>query len=201
MVGHMKKQQTVAELRALYDDTMRLELSNRLARIEGIITEAVDKAAFEIIANALGMTRERWHGDRWQVDHCNGRRTAVAEELGKVAMAHVMKAFPQFIEGVSKKFPRSMKAAMEKEYLEQYTYAMRRCVKDAAEENARKDAERVISEFNGKPVWACSHCDAQSSSRFLPAGWETDEDDRGSIRHLCAVCAEREKRQPVQGEP
>ena len=63
----------------------------------------------------------------------------------------------------------------------------------------RKDAERVISEFNGKLVWACSHCDAQSSSRFLPAGWETDEDDRGSIRHLCAVCAEREKRQPVQG--
>jgi len=131
-------------LRAEYEAELRAMINQRLGNLESIVDNVIEKAAFEIVANAIGVKRDRWD-DVWEVDHCNGRRSAVAEELGKRAMEQVRETIPTFVGQFTKK--RGMKIALQREFDEQYERRLMNAVREAAVEMANYDAEEAIAAF------------------------------------------------------
>lgn len=137
----MTKKKTIQEFTKEYDEALRDELQRGLKKLPELVTDMVNKGAEEIILNSIGMTH-RWHGEHWEVDHCNGRRTELANEIGKLARAQV----ETLIQSMSDKFvpSKSMKDALMKEYVDHYLHEARNEIRNAAHARAMRDVGEFL---------------------------------------------------------
>ena len=142
-----KTEQTPLEtLKAEYDKKLRSEIESRLQNLRGLVDSTIAASANEIIANAIGIQKHSWR-DQWEVDHCNGRRTSIANELGAEAMRQVKAAVPGFAAEWVKKPNKKMQEAMRREFEDAYERKFLEVVEEAAEEMARKDAMALLEAF------------------------------------------------------
>lgn len=84
-----------ADLKVLIDTRAKEILAKRLASIDTQIEETLHKQIDTIIACTLGL--ENRYG-QWSIDHCNGRKTAIAEEIGERVKVKLDECIPQWIE-------------------------------------------------------------------------------------------------------
>lgn len=138
-----KKAQPIEELREAYDAKLREEIEKGLPRVADRVDAMIDEGAREIIFAALGITK-RWN--EWEVDHCNGRKTAIANELGERAREHIKEHFPAVLAEFAKP-PKNILAIVRKEFMEQYEYHLTRVVRDLAERAATEHASELIEAF------------------------------------------------------
>lgn len=138
---------SIETLKAQFDAKLRAEIEHGLATLRPLVESTIARASNEIIANAIGVQQDRWHNDIWEVDHCNGRRTTIANELGAEAMKRVKEAVPGFIAEWVKTPNKKLKAAMQREFEDTYERALLKAVEEAAEELARKDALALLEAF------------------------------------------------------
>lgn len=143
---------SVQELKEEYDRQLKNEFITQLANIQKTVSNLIADSINQIMLNAIGMERDRWN-DHWKVDHCNGRRGAIVDEIGRHALAQVKLAIPDFVAalvteeaGVKKTLSRELRA----EYKEVFGRALREKLLEAAKERASKDvqamAEKVLAE-------------------------------------------------------
>jgi hypothetical protein len=135
------KKEPIEELRERYEQELRNAILQRMDSIATLVDQSIQMAADEIIANAIGIKRDRW--DRcWEIDRCNGRRSAIAEEIGAVALAQVKAAIPDFVQKFVVK--AEITKAIKIEYRAEYDRYMRRAIADAAHDAAKADAESIL---------------------------------------------------------
>lgn len=138
-----KKEQPIEELRAAYDAALREEIERKLPRMADTVDAIIEEGAREIIFAALGIVKRY---TEWEVDHCNGRKTAIANELGERARAHIKEHFPAVLAEFAKP-PRNIAAAVRKEFAEQYEYHLTRAIREIAERKATEHAEELMRQF------------------------------------------------------
>lgn len=138
-----KKVQPIEELRVAYDAALREEIEHKLPRLADTVDAIIEEGAREIIFAALGITKR--YGE-WEVDHCNGRKTAIANELGERARAHIKENFPAVLAEFAKP-PKNIVTAVRKEFAEQYEYHLTRVIRDLAQRAATEHAEELIEQF------------------------------------------------------
>lgn len=138
-----KTAEPIEELREAYDKKLREEIERGLPRVADRVDAMIDEGAREIIFAALGITKRY---DEWEVDHCNGRKTAIANELGERARARIKEHFPAVLAEFAKP-PKNIAAAIRKEFVEQYESHLTRVVRDLAERTAMEHAEELIETF------------------------------------------------------
>jgi BMFP domain-containing protein YqiC len=139
-----KSTKTVAELREEIDAAMRKQLESYLANIDVIASKWLERHFNQIVANAVGMTD---HWGRLEVDHCNGRATAIADNLGALAATRINEALPGWIEANLKPgLPKGWKKAMQDEYNSQFEYQLRDRVRDAVRNMAAEQADNMARE-------------------------------------------------------
>lgn len=136
------KRKTVAELRAEIDRRAREELTKQLASVEATVQDHVNHGIRSIAAAALGFA-DRW--DDWEVDHCNGRKTAIAGRIGELAMAAVKSSIDEAIVGLLAEpaTKKRIKAAMRRELEEQID----ECMRDAVRERVQQEAPRIVAQM------------------------------------------------------
>jgi DNA-binding TFAR19-related protein (PDSD5 family) len=138
-----KKAQPIEEMREAYDAKLREEIEKGLPRVKDRVDAMIDEGAREIIFAALGITK-RWN--EWEVDHCNGRKSAIANELGEQARKRIKEHFPAVLAEFAKP-PKNIVATIRKEFAEQYEYQLIRLVRAQAESVAAEHAEELIKTF------------------------------------------------------
>lgn len=143
-----KKKKPIDEYKAQYDEALRKEIDTRMTHMRELVDGVLSDAAFEIIANAIGMTKDRWNRGQWTVDHCNGRRTAAANALGEHALEYVKSQLPDFVAQFAN-VPKKLSASMKKEYRDVYDRKLREVLTAHAEEQARKDADELLNALKG----------------------------------------------------
>lgn len=134
---------TVEQLATEYERQLRAAFKEALEKVPQETHALLQKAKYEIINNALGFRTDSWNG-RWEVDHCNGRQTAVANELGAVVMREIKAALPEFVEQVASQPPKKMLDALKQEYLDVYGREMRTAIRALAAEDAKRDAAKAV---------------------------------------------------------
>lgn len=140
---------SVEQLREELTQQLKEGLIQQIRKLPDIIALYVDNAATEIVAAAVGLKRDDWHDGKWEVDHGNSRRSAISDELGKLAMKQVMLSFPTFLDGLTKEvkpYP-GLKKAMRQEYKEKLSEKMQEAIVEWAEEEAQKDATTMMKDF------------------------------------------------------
>lgn len=145
MAPKTKTVQTPLEtLKAEYDKKLRAEIEGRLQNLRELVDNALVAATNEIIANAIGIRKDRWSFDRWEVD---SSRSVIARELGEEALRQVKAAIPGFVKEWVKTPNKKLRAAMQREFEDSYERALLKHVEQAAEEMARKDAMALLEAF------------------------------------------------------
>ena len=131
-----KKEVSIEDLKKEYDSALRTSIEKQIKDLDDIVAEAIEKSASEIILNAIGMTQ---HWGQWEVDHCNGRLSTLANSLGEKAR----KQAEEMASSVANSFKAdpSIIKALKKEFSEQYYSSARNSVKELAHERALKDVE------------------------------------------------------------
>lgn len=105
------------------------------------VFQKLDKGTEDILLKILGF--ERRYGDKWEIDHCNGRQgnTAAGDYL-RACQDQAVKAWFEQIEMPA--MTPALKKQLEAAYKKEYTWRVVRAVEDAAQERARKDAEELV---------------------------------------------------------
>lgn len=135
----------IAALRKEIDNVTLEQLKKIRAGLEHRVASAVDKRIDNILAAALGFS-DSW--GRLEVDHCNGRKTAIADEIGRFAMDRVKASVDSWIATVADegKLPKGWKQAMKKEYEERLSYKLSEAVRRHADEFAASQAEQLLTQ-------------------------------------------------------
>lgn len=144
---------SVEELRDELDKRLREALIEKIQTLDEVIENTIQHAATNIICNALGVTSDHWHDGRWEVDHCNGRKSAIAEELGALALKQIQTAIPDFITGIvgqDIKMPQ-FRTALRKEYREQLAGRAYEKMREFAKEQAEKRSEELMAQLTNNP--------------------------------------------------
>lgn len=137
------KLKPIEELRDAYDKKLREEIERKLPHVSERVDAVIEDGAREIIFAALGIVKRY---NEWEVDHGNGRKTAIANELGERAMAHIKEHYPAVLAEFAKP-PRNIVAAIRKEFAEQYEYELTRAVRSLAGRMAMEHATELIEAF------------------------------------------------------
>jgi len=138
-------QKPIEQLRSEYESTLRAEIEAAILpeNVKRAVDRVIEEAAMQIIYAALGI--EKRYG-QWEVDHANGRKTAIANALGEHAMSLIKSAMPAFIADF-KVSQRELKAALKKEFNEQFDAHLERMVRERAREAAEVEATRLMDAF------------------------------------------------------
>lgn len=138
-------EERIADLRRQIDEKTEASLQEALKDLDSRIHSIVEQRISKIVAATLGL-EDRW--GRVEVDHCNGRQTAVANAIGEMAMAQIDRQFPEWIKQAigNDKLPKGWKQAIRKEYDERLNWRLRELVKDHAESVIQTNAEKLLEE-------------------------------------------------------
>lgn len=133
---------SVDELREELDLAIKQKLQAAIENMDGITEKYVSRHVDQIIALTFGLS------DRWghlEIDHCNGRKTELANEVGRMAFAHFNKLIPGWIEkNIKQGVPKGWVKAMRDEYKGEYSRAINNRARDLARERAWADAESFL---------------------------------------------------------
>lgn len=135
---------TTQELREELDRQLKKKLIKEIEKLDDYVSTLVEQHAVEILRSAVGI-RSDWEG-RWEVDHTNGRRSAVADELGNHAMTLVRLAIPEFVEKFvgDHKFSAKFKRAARREFKEQVSRKMYEEMREWAEKESASYAAQLL---------------------------------------------------------
>ena len=124
-------------------------LEHRLENIEKDVNTRIDQVVNTIIANSLGFT-DSW--GRVEIDHCNGRRAAIANAIGEKALALVESRIPDWFEQTfpNGKIPREWMTSLKNELREQLGYKLMTATSWKADEMADKLMQGVIDSLAPK---------------------------------------------------
>lgn len=137
----------IEDLRAAHEARLRAIIAKMATKgnYENIVERIIEDSAYEIIANAIGLTR-RDDNDTWEIDHCNGRKSAIAKEIGEYTMQLIRAAIPEFLQEF-KKPNKAIQAAIKREFDEIFDRQLRYELRDMAEKMAEAEAHRLIDIF------------------------------------------------------
>jgi hypothetical protein len=130
------------DLAVEYQKQLRAALMTAIEQLPKVTQDLLEEGKVQVLANALGVKRD-W-GGRWEVDHCNGRRSALANELGETVMVDIKKAIPDFVTKFAAKLPKGLQKELEQEYVHAYAREMRTAIRQLALEDARRDAAKAV---------------------------------------------------------
>ena len=148
------QQKPIEQLREEYASTLRAEIECAIKpeNVKRAVEQVIEQGARDIIYAALGL--ENRFG-RWEVDHGNGRRSAIANELGEHAMSLIKAQMPEFV-AEFKKSQKVVKAALKKEFAEQFDSHLERMVRERAREAAEVEATRLMDAFRKEVSDECA---------------------------------------------
>lgn len=142
---HLEKM-TTPELRAELETETRKHLLRELDNLPDVIHRIVTENAEAIILAHLGVKRSTWDG--WEADHCNGRRTELANSMGAEAVKTIRAALPQFISQLAESSPlnKGIHKAARAEYKEQFSRILRDEINRVAQERAAEMARIAVED-------------------------------------------------------
>lgn len=139
-----KEVKTIPQLKAEIDAAMTAKLEAYLTNIDDIAGRWLDRHFDQVVAKSIGM-EDRW--GRLEVDHCNGRATALANNLGDYVAARINQILPGWIEkNLKPGLPKGWKKAIQDEFDSQLEYQLRDRIRDAVRNLAAEQADNMARE-------------------------------------------------------
>lgn len=117
--------------------------ANTEEKIKETVINLLEKESKQIVLKLLGFS-ESW--GKWEVDHCNGRggQSAAGDFLTRVQQG----AIQEWLKTVAMPtMNRATKAGMQKSAQSEYTYNLKRLVREYAAAQAATDAKEVIKQL------------------------------------------------------
>jgi hypothetical protein len=125
--------EVIEELTTEEANTIRMESAfglsqnNMSKRLQKEIQEAVDEtyksfksSIKDTILKSLGFEKDRWGGQKWEVDHCNGRMSSVTENISHMARSWFKEiGAEEFCESLLKTEKQELLKQIEKEVKQQ----------------------------------------------------------------------------------
>lgn len=144
---------TVPQLQEELDKRMKKALIAAIKDLPETIEEQVERAGWHIITAAMGVKRDHWSNDKWEIDGSNGKGTALAVKLGEEALKQVQLAMPDFVMQLvladgAIPLPK-IAQAMRKEYKERVYNTLHEEAGKWVEENAAKRAAELLTKLTG----------------------------------------------------
>jgi hypothetical protein len=139
------QEQRIKDLRKQIDDKTEAALAECLKDLDYRIQCSIDKRIGDIVAQSMGFSN-RWH--EWEIDHCNGRATAIANAIGERAEMYLAEKMPNYLDEVigKKVLPKGWKTAIRKEFDERLGWLLRDMVKNHADGIMQSTAEKLLEE-------------------------------------------------------
>ena len=132
MIGSDEVKEIVGLIETARDDW----LHKTKASMRTTVQEKLDAHLHEIISKLLGFDN-RWGGS-WEIDHCNGRKSSIADEI----VAEVQPAVHDHVLAALKNWKPS--AAQKKAIVTDYEHEFKRKVREAVAERARVDVQTFV---------------------------------------------------------
>jgi hypothetical protein len=138
------KRRTSAQLKAELEARAAEQLEKSLEGVEYRVDEMVARRLNGIVLAALGM-EERF--GEVSVDHCNGRKTAIANRIGALAMERIGASFDKWLAQacLAGKMPKGWRAAVRKEYEDAIEWQLRDRMKRHVQAIAEAEVERMVA--------------------------------------------------------
>lgn len=140
---------SVEQLRDEFNERMRVSLIEAIEKLPERINAHLDDSVEEIITAALGVKKDSWNANKWEIDTHNPK-SAVAIELGQHVMAQVKLAIPDFIKGLVIGDPRipPIKTAYTKAYKEHLAELFNRKTWEIAHAAAEKRFVKIMEDIS-----------------------------------------------------
>lgn len=137
---------SLGELKKELEARARAALLEEIEKINITVVTLVQQNARDIIANALGFS-STW--GRWEVDHCNDRKSAIANALGQAALSQIQLALPDFIAEMKTDITKEdfMKSAGRRDYADQYRRRLAEHMHKWVEEESLRESKVIIEEI------------------------------------------------------
>ena len=105
------------------------------------VFKKLDRGTEDILLKILGFNRR--YGDKWEIDHCNGRQgnTAAGDYL-RTCQDQAIKAWFEQIQMPA--MTPVLKKRLEAAYKKEYEWRIMRSLEEAVQGRARKDAEELV---------------------------------------------------------
>jgi hypothetical protein len=144
------KKLKLTQLRKMYEDKLKQAYVDALSnekKLEATIKREMEKiissSAAIIAQEAIGFSNRRW--GEWEVDHCNGRKTALANELGKYAFELVKQEIEKQKDKIyPETFTRKQILGLREEMQEQVHRIASHHLSDLAEVKAKEIIKAVV---------------------------------------------------------
>jgi soluble cytochrome b562 len=137
----MINKKRVEEMMKVADDAMASTIKE--------LPKMIKSKTSGVIAAMFGFERSSSWGE-WKIDHCNGRQSEISEWMSHRAK----KIFRDELEKtITKKFVKDViketkaKAAIQKEFKEQFLYQFKRHVVELAKKHAEEEAKKYMEGF------------------------------------------------------
>lgn len=137
------KQKPLDELRRLYEEHLRANLLAGLTQggMKQRVEQLLDGAAGAVIASTLGLSKDRWGRDVWEVSN---RNAPLLKELGQHAMEAARAAVPGFVEQFAyKQVPKALLKRLKEEYEDAYESHITTMLRQAAYARATSDLAQL----------------------------------------------------------
>jgi hypothetical protein len=104
----------------------------------------------------IGFNKDRWHDAKWEVDHCNGRTSAITELMTSKVRAMFAQSFDAMIQPEIDAMTKPLKAAALKEFKDTFTYQVKNQMREQATKAAAEFLEQVmkkeVTKFQRKAI-------------------------------------------------
>lgn len=145
------QQMSIPELRAELEYRTKNALIEEIGRIKGTVARVANDHAAQVVRGALGFTESF---GKWEVDHCNGRNTPMANALGEIALTQIKLAIPDFIHNFIaeiKKEDLGMFDAGRRNYKEQLSRQITSYVQKWLEDEAVRRGKEIVEQLKQLP--------------------------------------------------
>ena len=97
------------------------------------------------VLKVVGFNRDRWHDAKWEIDHCNGRQSAITELISEKVQQMFRTSFDTMIQPEVDAMMAPLKKSILKEYREIFSREVRRSMQTQAEAAARNFISTVMT--------------------------------------------------------
>lgn len=168
---------SIEQLREELDARMKGSLIAEIEKLPERINAHLDDAAWKIICAAMGIKKDSWHDDKWEIDSHHAK-TAMAIALGEHALKQIKLAIPDFIEGLVVGDPRipPIKTAYTKAYKQKLAELVNHKLWEVAQKNAEKRFVEIMEMVSsGKKV------DIQLDDENEDEDVDTDDEEQPDV--------------------
>lgn len=97
------------------------------------------------VLKVVGFNRDRWHDAKWEIDHCNGRQSAITELISDKIKQMFRDSFDALLQPEIEAMLKPLKATMLKEYREKFSYEVKNQMRSQAEAAAKQFVAGVMA--------------------------------------------------------